>query len=93
MLAEILIEIELFVTSLLSSTLLEQFIVTGAFKMCLLVSAIILARLTVFWMDKHIDRGKSSYSKWLNQASDTARGIVYGARWIGVAIIAMGAIS
>ena len=73
--------------------MLEQFIINGAFKMCLLVSAIFAARFTVLWMDKHIEHGKSEFAKWLNGADNLTKGIYYGARWIGVAIIAMGAIS
>jgi len=73
---------------------LESFIVQGAFKVCLAVTAIIFARMTVLWMDKHIEQGRSHFARWLNnERNGIARGIYYGSRWIGVAIIVAGAVS
>lgn len=76
--------------------LLEQFItfmITGAYKVCLLVTAIFAARFTVRWMDKHIEKDSSDFATWLNNANDLSKGIYYGARWVGVALIAGYAVS
>lgn len=72
---------------------LYEFMVSGAFKVCLAVTAILAARFTVLWMDRHVDRGESAFAVWLTDADDLTRGIYYGARWVGVAIIVAGAVS
>jgi len=72
---------------------LESILIQGAFKLTLAITAILAARITVLWMDKHIERGESKFAQWLNKADDLTRGIYYGARWIGAAIIVAGAVS
>ena len=71
---------------------LEEIIVQGGFKVALAVTAIFAARFTVLWMDSHVDKGESRFAQWLNSADDLTKGIYYGSRWIGVAIICAGAV-
>lgn len=71
---------------------LESIIVQGGFKVALAITAILAARFTVLWMDNHVDRNESRFAQWLNQADNLTRGIYYGSRWIGVAIIVAGAV-
>jgi hypothetical protein len=71
---------------------LESILIQGAFKVALAVTAILAARITVLWMDKHLARGESNFAHWLNNADDLTKGIYYGARWVGVAIIVAGAV-
>jgi len=72
---------------------LESILIQGTFKVALAVTAILAARITVLWMDKHIAQGESHFAKWIAKADDLTRGIYYGARWVGVAIIVAGAVS
>ncbi len=72
---------------------LYEFMFQGGFKVALAVTAIFAARFTVLWMDNHVDRGESKFAQWLNKANDLTKGIYYGARWIGVAIIVGSAVS
>tara|TARA_R110000744_G_scaffold147612_7_gene260592 strand:+ start:5649 stop:5879 length:231 start_codon:yes stop_codon:yes gene_type:complete len=73
---------------------LYEFMISGAFKVSLAIMAIIAARLTVLWMDKHVNKGESNFAIWINnEKNGTAKAIYYGARWVGVAIIVAGAVS
>lgn len=66
----------------------ETFIITGLFKLMLGVIGIIMGRFTLKLMDAHIDSGQSNFAIWLNnEATNTAKGVYYGARFIAVAII------
>lgn len=71
---------------------LEGIIVTGLFKIFLAIFGILAGRLTLKWMDKHIEHSTSPFAKWLNDADDAAKGLYYGARIIAVCIVIAGAI-
>ena len=67
--------------------MLESALLQGAFKMCLAVIGLLMARLGLLWMDRHFTHNK--LTEWLNneKTADVAIGIYYGCRIIAVAIV------
>lgn len=69
----------------------EAVIIQGLFKIALALIGIIMGRATLLWFDYWLVGSK--FTNWLDKASDIAKGVYYGARFIGVAIIIGCAIS
>ena len=73
---------------------LEEFMVSGFFKLCLGVTGIVMARLTLLWMDKTIHKSHSKFAVFIEETADPlTKGIYYGARFIAIAIIIGSALS
>lgn len=65
--------------------MLNAILIQGAFKLLLAIIGIIMGRITLFLMDKHID--KTKFGEWLSKASDASRSMYYSYRLIGVMVV------
>ena len=71
----------------------EGVLVTGLFKLFLAIVGVVSARLTLFWMDRYVEKSNSTFSVWIKSAPGQSKAIYYAGRFIAVAIIVGSAIS
>ena len=63
----------------------EAILVQGLFKLSIALLGIILGRATLMWFDYWL--GNSTFTRWLDGATDNAKAIYYSGRFIGVSLI------
>ena len=65
--------------------MLEAAFLQGTFKLVLALIGFLMARICLYWMDKHFVPQK--FILWLEEADDISKAVYYGARIIAIALL------
>ena len=65
--------------------MLEVALLQGSFKLILALIGFVMARLCLYWMDKHFL--SENFISWLEETNDISKAVYYGARIIAVALL------
>ncbi len=65
--------------------MLEQAILQGLFKIILVLIGLVMGRLCLYWFDKYFLSEK--FTKWLEGATDEAKAMYYGSRFMAVCLL------
>lgn len=65
--------------------MLEAAFLQGSFKLVLALIGFLMARICLYWMDKHFVPKK--FTLWLEEANDISKAVYFGARIIAIALL------